>query len=101
MKDQAFFDNPQEFNPENFSAENKKERNPYAFMAFGHGPRNCIGMRFALLQLKTVTSKIVHQYNVVPCAKTPKGILEPDPLSSSGTPKGGVWVKVEKRKLKA
>ena len=39
MMDERYFPNPKEFNPENFSEENKKGRNPYASLIFGHGPR--------------------------------------------------------------
>ncbi len=52
MKDEKYFNNPEKFDPDNFSPEKKSERNPYAFLAFGQGPRNCIGMRFALLQVQ-------------------------------------------------
>ena len=51
MKEEKYFSNPEKFDPENFSADKKAERNPYTFLAFGQGPRNCVGMRFALLQV--------------------------------------------------
>lgn len=42
--DEQFYDNPDKFDPEmHFSPEKKAARNPYAFMPFGIGPRNCIG----------------------------------------------------------
>lgn len=36
---------PERFDPERFSPENSANRNPLTFLAFGEGPRNCIGMR--------------------------------------------------------
>jgi cytochrome P450 len=51
MKDEKYFSNPEIFDPDNFSPEKKAQRSPYSFLAFGQGPRNCIGMRFALLQV--------------------------------------------------
>lgn len=96
MKDEAHFAHPETFNPENFSAEAKQTRNPYAFMAFGHGPRNCIGMRFALVVLKIATVRLLANYKVVPCAKTVDKLI-PDPSSQSNMPLGRVWVKVQKR----
>ena len=37
MMDERHYPNPTEFNPENFSAENREKRSPYAFLIFGHG----------------------------------------------------------------
>jgi cytochrome P450 len=99
MKDSAYFSDPHTFNPENFTEENKKNRHPYAFLSFGHGPRNCIGMRFALLQVKTAIVRTVTEFKIVPSSKTVKELV-PDPLSPNGGPIGGVWVKTERRKTK-
>ncbi|TRY80860.1 hypothetical protein TCAL_07801 [Tigriopus californicus] len=93
MKDPQYFDNPKEFNPENFSPEAKAKRSPYSFLAFGQGPRNCVGMRFALLQVKLSMIRLVAHYRVERCAKTVSELI-PDPKSGSIQPKGGVWLTI-------
>lgn len=55
MKDPQYYPNPDAFDPElHFNPSAKAERSPYSFLAFGQGPRNCIGMRFALLQVRLI-----------------------------------------------
>jgi cytochrome P450 family 4 len=43
-RDPKLFPNPNQFLPERFSIENTMElKNPYVFVPFSAGPRNCIG----------------------------------------------------------
>lgn len=42
--DPEYFPNPDVFDPERFSEENKKNRKPFVYMPFGLGPHSCIGM---------------------------------------------------------
>ena len=96
MKDPKYFKNPNTFDPENFSPENKSIRGPYPFIGFGHGPRNCIGMRFALLNLKIAMFRLVLNYKIIPCSKTVDELIM-DPKSITGAPIGEIWVSVEQR----
>ncbi|XP_059172311.1 cytochrome P450 3A12-like [Physella acuta] len=52
MKDPKNYPNPEKFDPDRFSPENSKHRDPMTFLPFGYGPRLCIGMRLAYLELK-------------------------------------------------
>ena len=53
-----------------FTAEEKEARNPYYYMPFGVGPRNCVGMRLALTELKMATVSILQTLKFVVCPET-------------------------------
>lgn len=95
MTDEKYFPNPDRFNPENFSPEAKAARGPYPFLVFGQGPRNCVGMRFALIQMKVMLSKILYNFKIVPSEKTPKVLGYS--LQKPGEIEGDAWLKFEKR----
>ncbi|XP_039754300.1 uncharacterized protein LOC120629425 [Pararge aegeria] len=65
-----YFPDPEKFDPERFSDEKKHLINPMAYMPFGVGPRNCIGSRFALCELKVLLYQILLHFEVSPSAKT-------------------------------
>jgi len=91
-----FFPNAMDFNPDNFTKEAKQNRAPHLFSTFGYGPRNCIGMRFAYLEMKMVLVHLIYSYKVLECEKTVKELI-PDPFHPAMLPKGDLWVKFEPR----
>nr|XP_042125918.1 cytochrome P450 3A4-like isoform X1 [Peromyscus maniculatus bairdii] len=69
-RDPKYWPDPEEFHPERFSKENKDRINPYTYLPFGHGPRNCIGMRFAFINMKLAIVKILQNFFLSPCEET-------------------------------
>ncbi|XP_066238282.1 cytochrome P450 3A12-like [Saccopteryx leptura] len=68
--DPAHWSEPEEFRPERFSKENKDNINPYQYLPFGTGPRNCIGMRFAMMNMKLAVIRILQNFSFKTCKET-------------------------------
>ncbi|NWI63515.1 CP3A9 protein, partial [Todus mexicanus] len=84
-RDPEYWPNPDEFRPERFSKENKDGIDPYTYLPFGAGPRNCIGMRFALLTLKVAITILLQNFTFQTCKETQiplklssQGLLRPE-----------------------
>jgi len=94
--DPNLWPDPETFDPMRHTQEEKAKRHPMAFLPFGVGPRNCIGARFAYLEMKIALAKFVRKFVATRCEKT----IDPLPtlvLTSNMTPENGVWVTLESR----
>ncbi|NXL24293.1 CP3AD protein, partial [Setophaga kirtlandii] len=94
-RDPEYWPDPDEFRPERFSKENKESIDPYTYLPFGAGPRNCIGMRFALLILKVAIVSLLQHFTFQTCKET----QIPIKLSSVGllTPEKPIILKLVPR----
>ncbi|OPL20960.1 cytochrome 3a11 p450, partial [Mytilus galloprovincialis] len=69
-RDPEFWGEPDKFDPERFTPENKAKRHPYCYLPFGHGPRSCIGMRLAQVEAKYALVYILQHYRFKTCTET-------------------------------
>ncbi|XP_067633194.1 uncharacterized protein [Eurosta solidaginis] len=91
--DPKYWPNPETFDPERFTPENKKLHEPMAYLPFGAGPRNCIGNRLGLLQSKLGLAHILKNHCVKFCDKTPAE-MKFDPMSIGLTSKVGIYLNI-------
>ncbi|ELT88036.1 hypothetical protein CAPTEDRAFT_126438 [Capitella teleta] len=61
---------PERFDPDRFTAENKAERHQLAWQPFGFGPRHCIGIRLAQMEMKVALVHLLRKFRIEVCDKT-------------------------------
>lgn len=93
-KDEKYYKNANQFDPERFTEEAVAARNKFVFLPFGEGPRKCPGQRFALLQVKLAIVNVLQHFRLKPSPKS-KYPAELDPTFFISRPKGGAWVQIE------
>lgn len=87
--------NPHEFDPLRFDLSNTKGRAPHAFLPFSSGPRNCIGQKFALAELRVVVALTLLRFRLTPGVnpKLGSGVRRLPQLVLRA--EGGLWLQLE------
>lgn len=91
LRDGEYFPKPNDFIPERHSAENEnnaEKTNPYAYIPFSAGPRNCIGQKFAILEMKSTISKILRNYELLPLGEDVRPMMNLVTRSVNGVQMG-------------
>ena len=58
-----WFKQPERFDPLRFAPERAEDRrHPFVYVPFGQGPHQCIGRRFALLQVRAILFQLLPRY---------------------------------------
>lgn len=95
--DPNYFDNPDQFDPERFLQDGKRILGSGTYMPFGIGPRICIGLRFALTEMKVLIFYILARCDVKPCSKTQIPLKMSVNVLTIGA-QDGYWMNIQPRK---
>lgn len=89
-----FWQDPERFNPQRFEPGNEENRrSTYATVPFGGGPRICIGIHFAMLELVVLLATLAQRYRVVADASDRHQMG----ANLTMAPKYGLRVRLERR----
>jgi len=60
----AFWQNPEQFDPQRFTPEQESTRHRFAYMPFGAGARKCIGDQFALMESSVIVPMVLQRHHL-------------------------------------
>jgi cytochrome P450 len=89
----AYWENPEGFDPDRFLPEQVEKRPKFAYLPFGGGPRQCIGMGFAMMEAQMLLARIVQRFRL---ELIPGERVEPDPVVTL-RPLGGLRMRLRRQ----
>ena len=69
-RSEEYFPSAHKFHPDRFMPENRHNIIPNTYLPFGAGRRLCIGIRFALMEIKLTLAHLVLNYQLSRSSKT-------------------------------
>ncbi|XP_054168239.1 cytochrome P450 3A12-like [Oppia nitens] len=94
--DPDFYDEPNQFRPERWLPNSDYTVIDYTHLPFAVGPRNCIGMKFAVMEMKYAIVSLLINFEFVATDDTEKLIYDCNPSSQIASPKH-FWIQIKKR----
>lgn len=83
---------PERFDPDRFTEEQAKTHAPFSYSPFGGGPRLCIGMQFALMEMELVLKQFLDRFDF----KNLSDKVEMNPLITLN-PRGSIDLEIRTR----
>jgi cytochrome P450 len=96
-RDEEIWPEPEKFDPDRFLPSVAEKRHPCSHLPFGFGPRNCVGMRLAILESKMALMEVISKYRIVvsPETEVPLELK----VAITLTVKEGLFLKFESRSI--
>ncbi|XP_053683470.1 probable cytochrome P450 9f2 [Sabethes cyaneus] len=95
-RDPKHYPKPDKFDPERFNEENRSQIDAGAYLPFGVGPRNCIGSRLALMEVKLMVYYLLKDFSLEPTEQTQIPLQMSKNVFALKADKG-VWLEMKPR----
>ncbi|KAI4456041.1 cytochrome p450 [Holotrichia oblita] len=95
QRDPDYFPDPEKFDPDRFSTENKGNIDPGTYIPWGDGARKCLGVPLAMMKMKICVATLLKdfEFRLNPKTKVPLAFVG---YGFVVTVKGGIWLNVKK-----
>lgn len=87
-----WWENPEKFDPGRFAPEQVTQHAPFSYLPFGGGPRLCIGMQFAMMEMEMVLKHFLELFDF----KSLEHKVEINPLITLN-PRGSMRMEITRR----
>ena len=92
-RDESQWVDPHSFMPERFDHAQRQAQQPFTYVPFGGGPRNCIGAAFAQIEAKVIISRVLQRFDL-----TLTGANVRPYMGATLEPRPGVMMRVKRRR---
>ncbi|KAM7305460.1 cytochrome P450 4V2 [Ixodes scapularis] len=92
------YKDPDSFVPERFMSQEIMNRHPFSYIPFSGGPKNCLGQRFAMLEVKLLLAKVLLKYAIEPTWPLEKLKITYEVILKA---RGGLRIHIRRRGLDA
>jgi sterol 14-demethylase len=93
-RDPKIFTNPDAFDPDRYGPERAEDKQKFAYLGFGAGMHACMGQAFGLMQVKTIMSILLRNFDL---EATVDELPSPDYRAMVVGPTPGVIVRYRKK----
>ncbi len=88
-----YWENPEGFDPDRFAPGEAEKRPKFSYLPFGAGPRQCIGMGFAMMEAQMLLARITQRFRL---ELVPGHRVEPEPVVTL-RPRSGIRMRLRRQ----